>query len=205
MNNNNPQGIEPMIFDTPEMRSKFINPQKQDNGLIKPMDFDVRTKSFEEKVYIILYKLNTSEDDDIYKNIYTACIGRTAAYNDIKEKLVSGLDIDIHRSLVMTETKQTETDTGDRKYYMIPYNELISVYSFCVSVSNYYTEDEFDIEDYNDGDIPENSSNEDNVIRGNFLTPEQIAYRNMLEESMKRDKFITSMRNELGITDAYNI
>lgn len=203
MSNINNEGIEPLIFDTPEMRSKFINPQKNDNNGIKAMDFDVRTKSFEEKVYIILYKLNTSEDDDIHKNIYTVCVGRTMAYNDIKEKLISGLDIDIHRSLVMTETKQTETETGDRKYYMLPYNELISLYSFCISISNYY-DDEFDIEDYNEGDVPEDDSSA-NIANGNFLTPEQIAYRELLEQSMRRGKFIGNMRDELSQLEGHNI
>ena len=209
-NDKNNKAIEPLIFDTPELRSKFINNPTPigdtvPESLVKAMDFDVRTKSFEEKIYIVLYRLNTNEDDDIYRNIYSVCIGRTEAYSDIKDKLISGLDIDIHRSLVMTETKQTEASTGDAKYYMIPYNELISVYSFCTSVKEYYNEDDFDIEDYNEGDSPENFSNTDNAVRGNFLTTEQIEYRNMLEQSMQRNKFIHNMRDELGMTEVRNI
>lgn len=205
MQNNNNNGLEPLIFDTPELRSKFIKNDDNTttpNNYIKGMEFDVKTKSFEDKIYIILYKINSSEDEDIYQNIYSVCNGRTEAYRDIMDKLISGLDIDIHRSLIMTETKQTETQTGDRKYFMIPYNELISIYSFCVSVSDYYNNDDFDIEDYNDGDAPENNQLKNDKA---FLTSDQLKYRQMLEESMQRNKFINNMRSELGLVDEHNI
>lgn len=183
----NKKFIEPMIFDNPE----------QDRGnkqLIKLMDFDVRTKSVEEKVYIILYKIYEEEE---IKNEYSICYGRTEAYNDIKNKLISGIDIDLYKSKIITETKQTETSSGDRKYFMIPYDECISIYSFCISVRGYYSDDEFDIDDYNDGEGPEEvnipSEFED---RPTYLTPAQLEYKKLLEASMKRDKFLSALKKE---------
>ena len=121
---------------------------------------------------------------------------------DIKNKLLSGLDIDVHRSYIMTETRQTETATGDIKYYMIPYEECISVYSFCVSVSDFFNTDEFDIEEYADGDVPE-EGRLDNTVH--IMSAEQIQYRQMLEESIGREKFIAHMREIFEPNESNNI
>lgn len=182
--------IEPMIFDQ-QPDPKPVDPE---NGLIKPMDFDVRTKGIEEKVYIILYKIESDEKDPIYENIYSVKIGRTETYNDIKEKLLSGLNIDIHKSLVITETKQTETKTGDRKYFLMPIQECGSVYSFCITVSEYYSGDPFNIEDFSNTPIPEDPNTMLSELP-NYLTPEQQEYRQMMEESMRRDRMFTNWNN----------
>ena len=167
------------------------------------MTFIAREKSTEEKIYIILYRLNDSEEtDDITSKTFEVCIGRTAAYVDIKTKLQSGLDIDIHRSYVMTETRQTETSTGDIKYYMIPYEDCISVYSFCISVSEFFNSDEFDIEEYADGDVPEDGKFDNTV---HFMSADQIQYRKMLEESLGREKFISMMRERIESSESNNI
>lgn len=186
--------IDPMIFNDPK---KDDHPKE----LQKVMDFDVRTKSIEEKFYIILYLINDDELDEVHKHCFKIAIGRTSAYNDIKEKLISGLNIDIHRSRIITETKQTETSTGDRKYFFLPYEESISIYSFCISVSEYYSYDEFNIEDYNDSDIPDDGGK--TLIEDNpgYLTEDQIQYRDMLESSMKHDKFFNDLKNELKGTN----
>ena len=193
-NKNTP--IEPMI-DLPEVRSKFITPlpSEKNNGPIRPMQFTVRNKSFEEKIYIILYKINDIDEDLPESKTFSVCIGRTMAYSDIKTKLIEGLDIDVHRSYIMTETKQVEAATGDEKYYMIPYSECMSVYAFCVSVANYYGEDDFDIEEYSSGDVPE----DDRMNKTkHVMSQDQINYRNMLEDSIRRDKFLTEMRSIYG-------
>lgn len=191
----NKELIEPMIFD--ERARKQPSPNSQ---FIKPMDFDVRTKSTEEKIYIILYEVNIEGNDnfdqEIFGHIYSVCVGRTEAYLDIKNKLRSGgLDIDVHRSRIITETKQTETESGDRKYYMLPYNECLSVYSFCITVQDYYEDDGFDIEDYNNSDVPEH---DDEALRSHlmYMTEEQMNYSKMIEASMKRDKFLMDMIHE---------
>lgn len=202
------------MSSTPKVSSKFIKPTTPvdpmtpiDHNVIpqktieRGMTFIAREKSTEEKIYIILYKLNDSEDD-IMSKIFEVCIGRTAAYMDIKSKLQSGLDIDIHRSYIMTETRQTETATGDIKYYMIPYEECISVYSFCVSVSDFFNSDDFDIEEYADGDIPEGNRLGDTA---HIMSAEQLEYRRMLEESLSRDKFIASMREMFEPGSSNNI
>ena len=190
--------ISPMIFDNKEVNS----PQEQ--KLIRPMEFDVPTKSFEDKTFIILYKIISDGEEHEYENVYSVCIGRTETYNDIKEKLISGVPVDIHRSRITTETKQTETETGDRKYYLIPYEECISVYSFCTSVKEYYSDDPFDIEDYNDGEAPEDIKN-DLELNPNYLTPEQQDYKKMLRASMERDKFLNTLRSEGGPMNSSNI
>lgn len=199
--------IEPFIFDNEKDRKEFgfgIDEKKQ--GLMRPMEFDVRTKSVEEKNYIILYVVdwdsNGDSQDEILTRIYSLCVGRTDAYNDIKNKLISGVPIDIHRSKVITETKQTETESGDRKYYLLPYEECISVYSFCTSVKDYYSFDPFDIEDYNDSEVPETSNEFEN--NPNYLTAEQLDYRKMLEASMHRDKMFRAMKDE-GIGQNNNL
>lgn len=193
--------------------SKFINSNglidpmsdviksANDVKLIRPMQFEAKDKSFEEKTYIILYTLNHIDEEDPSSRTFSVCIGRTMAYSDIKNKILSGLDVDVHRSCVLTETKQTETNTGDIKYFMIPYNESISVYAFCISVAGFYSDDEFNIEEYSDGDVPENNTHNTNFV----MTPEQITYRNLLEESLNRDRFINDMIKVYGNDDSNNV
>lgn len=200
---------------SPTHVSRFIEPKKsiidpfipnessKQPEMIRPMTFIAKEKSIEEKIYIVLYKLNESDDtDETTSKIFEVCIGRTAAYMDIKSKLQSGLDIDVHRSYVMTETRQTETATGDIKYYMIPYEECITVYSFCISVSDYYADDDFSIEDYADGDVPDENRLSS---ASHVMSIEQLEYRKMLEESIGREKFITGLREQFGPNSSNNI
>ena len=152
--------------------------------MIRPIEYDAKAKSPEEKIYIILYKLNHDDYDEAYTQIFNICIGRTEAYSDIKSKLESGMDIDVHVSKIITETKQTETASGDKKYYLLPYDDCISIYSFCKSVENYYSDDEFDIEEYNNTSVPE----VDEILSKSkmYLTAEQESYKRMLEVANKR-------------------
>ena len=158
-------------------------------NLINPITFEERDKGFEDKTYIILYYAQENEDD-VYNRFYSICLGRTETYNDIKEKLVSGINIDIHRSKIITETKQTETSTGNKKYYLIPLAECISVYTFCKSVESYYSMENFDIEDYNEG-APDDTSiySEDYKV-----TKEQIEYRQLMKEKEERANIIEEVR-----------
>ena len=80
---------------------------------------------------------------------------------------------------------------------MIPFEDAISVYAFCISVRNFYIDDGFDIEDYASGDIPE----DDNKFDRACLTSEQIAYRNELEDRIQRQQFINDMRQIYGSKD----
>lgn len=210
MNENEKCLIDP-LSDIPRIKSPFIRDNSDfvvspsgkkinRSELINPMTFEDKDKSFEEKTYIILYIINGEEDDDIYSRTFSICIGRTMAYEDIKEKLISGLDIDVHRSKIITETKQTETKTGDIKYFLMPYNECISVYAFVTSISSFYTDDDFDIEDYSYGDVPEDN----NIKERRVMSSEQMEYRRMLEESISRREFINNLR-ENNITEGSNV
>ena len=178
--------IEPMIFDEPK------KPEQKE--LINPMQFDVREKSHEEKMYIILYKINDDDIEDYQENIYAICIGRTEAYNDIKNKLVSGLSVDVHRSIIITETKQKEASTGDGKYFLLPLDECMSVYAFCIAVGQFFDLDEFNIEDYNNTDVPEDEKKPMIPLK---LTKEQEDYQKMLYASIERDKFLNALHAEL--------
>lgn len=188
--------IEAMIFDEPEQP---VAVDSGHNDLQKAMDFDVKTKSIEEKIYIILYKL-TENEDDIYNQIFSICVGRTEAYNDIKNKLISGVDIDLHRSIIITETKQTESRSGDRKYFLLPLNECISVYAFCIQVAEFYSDDNFNIEDYNNTLI-DNETNSSQPVELESIVPRQLSqeeldYKKMLDASIQRDKFLDAIRRE---------
>jgi len=201
--------IDPIIpteLEKPKVSSGFIDQPGIDKrtGLLNPMELDVRTKSTEEKIYIILYHLNPEDDmDEMYRSVFSLCVGRTEAYLDIKDKLESGIDIDIHRSRIMTETKQTEWESGNRKYYMIPYEECISVYAFCTAVKEFYGDDGFDIEDYNDGEVPEDP-NDHLASHPTYLTAEQLEYRKELEAAIGREKFNEQLR-EAAKNGAINI
>ena len=210
MDENKNELIDP-LSDIPRIKSPFIRDDNEfistpsgkrinKSELINPMTFEDRDKSFEEKTYIILYVINGEEDDDVYSRSFSVCIGRTMAYEDIKEKLISGLDIDVHRSKVITETKQTETKTGNIKYSLMPYNECISVYAFITSISSFYDDDEFDIEDYSYGDVPEDNG----IKERRVMSSEQIEYRRMLEESISRREFINTLR-ENNTTGGTNV
>lgn len=168
--------IAPIIFND--------NNKKDDNSkLIRPIIFDAPSKDVEEKVYIILYNIEPEDDmDEIYNRIFSVCIGRTDAYFDIKDKLTSGLGINIYTSKVITETKQTETESGDTKYYLLPYEESVNIYAFCTGIQGFYGEDGFDINDYiNNGSSEDKDDMQNNTF---FLTPEQKAYRAMIDEAM---------------------
>ena len=157
--------------------SQFI---KKKPKYIRPIQYEDREKTVEEKVYIILYILN-DEEDDVTSKTFSVCVGRTMAYMDIKNKLQSGLSIDVHRSCILTETKQTETSTGDLRYFIVPFDKAISVYAFCVSQSEYFNDEEFSIEDYADGEVPDNRMDFVNRV----WSAEETQYRNMLNDMMR--------------------
>lgn len=169
---------------------------KSNKEIIRPLQLIEKDKSPEEKIYIILYILNDVEDE-IESKTFSICIGRTMAYLDIRNKLQSGLSIDVHRSLILTETRQTETETGYSRYFMVPFKDSISVYAFCVSSAVYFSNDEFNIEDYADGDIPENKI--DYVERP--FTEEEIAYREMLNDRMGSKFDLANPNNYIDITN----
>ena len=175
------------------MNSNFIPSEFFDNGRSKEeMEKDIYPfiniipdKNHEEKIFIILYYI---EDDDIgtnFNTIFSICIGRTNAYIDIKEKLRSGLGINIFKSKIITETKQTETLSGSPKYYLIPLEDCINIYEFCSKIKALDPNDDFDIEYYNFEDDPEETTKKEK----NFLTEEQLEYQAMLSDSLSRKKF----------------
>lgn len=169
---------------------------KSNTEIIYPIKFVEKDKSPEEKIYILLYELNDIEDD-VQSKTFSVCIGRTMAYLDIRNKLQSGLSIDVHRSIILTETRQTETETGYSKYFMVPFKDAISVYAFCISSAPYFNDDEFDIEDYSDGDVPENKVE----YNDRPFTEFEMEYMQMLDDGMNSKFNITNPNNFIDITN----
>lgn len=132
--------VDPMVF---EKDSPYY--EKPEKELKQPMVFDVPTKSVEDKLFLVLIFMESQ--DELFDGSYKVCKGRTETFRYI-EKLIQafGDDVDVHNSKVMTETKQTETDSGDSKYYMINYEDCISVYAFCKGVEGNY--EGFNIDDF---------------------------------------------------------
>lgn len=164
---------------------KPLEEPKEEPKYKRAVIIDVPTKHFEDKTYIILYQIK-NEEDKLYKQLFAIRKGRTQAISDIRDKLQSGVDIDIHKSVIITETKQTETDTGNTKYYLIPLEESISVYSFCKSVEEYYGLDYFDIEEYNEGfeyDNEEDSTDSNPSLENRVFDEMTMEYKRMLSEA----------------------
>jgi len=121
--------------------------QGSDKKPIQPMTFDVPTKSTEDKIYIVI--MEDESNDPMFDGQYKICHGRTECYRYIQGLIEAfGEDVPVHTSKVITETKQTETDTGNSKYYLINYDESLSIYAFCKAIEMYYTDDKFSIDDH---------------------------------------------------------
>ena len=121
---------------------------KINSTLESPMDFDdkdTQEKSFEEKTYIVFIKgLEADAEDEDVDGSFKITVGRTNTRAYIKYMLMRyGTEINIHTSKVMVECKK------DSKT-MTHYDICISLYSFMKSIENYYTQDDFDIEAYNE-------------------------------------------------------
>lgn len=170
---------EPMIFDKDQKDKKLIN----------PMVFEVPTKSYEDKTYIIFIKLDS--DESYFDGRFKVVEGRTACYRTINRFLeMYGSDFNVYRSKVLTETKQTETDTGNTKYYFLPFDEAVSVYAFCKSLESFYGDTAFDI-DYYAADCDPNDDDEDN--------DDNIAKLNKKPREIKADDIISRQAALTGI------
>lgn len=172
-----------------DMNKNLYNGIENNKPMKKAMDIDIPDKDIEEKIFIVLYKLDTPVED--IDSIFSICIGRSECYRDIVNKIRSGYDVDIHRSKITVETKQTETKTGDTKYYLLDIDDCKSIYDFCVKVGDNYPDLEFNIEDYNTYD-PE-KTNKNILTDKQILTKDQMEYKKMLEESIKRQEFIKTL------------
>lgn len=153
--------VDPVIFEPGAELAP--EPQNQPKKGIRPAIFEAPIKSFEDKTYIVLVKL--FNDDDLFDGSFKVCHGRTECYTHIEDVLESYADsVDIHNSLIITETRQTETETGDIKYYLLNLPECVSLYAFCKSVETYYGTYGFNIEDYNKGNNPKEDAESSSLI-----------------------------------------
>lgn len=114
-----------------------------DNGLTDPLlPPDEPDKGFEEKKYLVLWVMN--DDSSEYGNHFFIGTGRTETYYFLRDNIS---DIDIHNSYILVETKQTETKSNVRRWYMTSIDKAITVYQFLKKVQDNY-HDGFDVEDY---------------------------------------------------------
>lgn len=168
-----------------EELDQYTPETQKPKGLIDPLIHYAYEKSIEEKIYIVLYVLNpdyTEEElDRIYHNIYSVCIGRSETYEDIKLKLNSSIGVDVYKSIVITETLQTETSTSNTKYYLMPFNECISVYDFVKRVQPLMPRDDFDIDFFIEEGMEEvdykEAFKEDHPT---YLDEDQLRYRHIM-------------------------
>lgn len=100
------------------------------SNLINPILFDAPEKNADEKEYIILYYIDDHETGETIQDFERVC-GRISAYISIFNKLnMYGNDLDLDNSLVLVETKQTQTKTGNQIYFMSHPNDSLSVGKF---------------------------------------------------------------------------
>ncbi len=194
MSDNNEKLFNPIIFDNQDHSETVV--QKP----INPIIFEEKDKHYEEKTFIILYNIEPEDDmDEIYTRIFSICKGRTEAYFDIKDKLTSGLGVNIYTSKIITETKQTETKTESIKYFLLPFEDCLNIYAFCTAVQDFYSDDGFDINDYT-GD----SSREDDDLDNSdvLLSPEQMEFGKLLMDSIKNKNTNLCFRSD---NDSNNI
>lgn len=120
---------------------KIIDPlvpiEEEQKG-INVIAIDAPDKSHEDKAYLVLI-MGIDDSDALVDGSFKICYGRTACYRYIESLAEAyGEDLDVHESRVITETKQTETSTGNTKYYLIDFEDSISIYAFCKSVERFY-------------------------------------------------------------------
>lgn len=117
--------------------NKMINPividkNVKENKMINPIVIDV--KDPERKEYLVLL-IGIGNNEEHYKD-YQFIEGRTATYEHIKNLID---DIDIHESYVLVEGVSLE--------------DRVTVYEFMRHMSmHFFKDDNFNIEDYNQGD-----------------------------------------------------
>ena len=115
-----------------------------EDGLTDPLlPPDEPDKGFEEKKYLVLWVNN--DDSSEFGNHFFIGTGRSETYYFLRDNIT---EIDIHNSYILVETKQTETKTKVKRWYMTGIDKAITVYAFLRKVQDNYN-DKFDVEDYN--------------------------------------------------------
>ena len=76
---------------------------------------------------------------------------------------------------------------------------MISIYAFFNSVSSYYSDDDFDIEDYN---ISKTDNDEEEVYK---MSKEQKDFESTIMQSLKDDKFSISFKSNNVISSDNNV
>lgn len=135
--------INPMEFDDDSKKGLGIS-RDPVSTRIKPILFDEPDKDFEEKTYIILC-VPIGDIGNSFDGYFKICDGRTNCYEFIRNNIE---DIDIHESVIITETKQLDSETSVMKYFMMALKDTITVYDFVKHIEKDYN-DSFDIEEYN--------------------------------------------------------
>lgn len=210
--NINPDGtINPMEFFRDE-KPQIKNP----DGSIEPMIFyknkELKKKHYEEKLFIILYKLKDTATDDLpeeFTRIYSICVGRTAAYRDIQTKLVNN-NIDIIDSVVITESLPKDENNNEisNKYYLLNLADCYNIYKFCKAVEDQYADSDFRIDSYLDKDVNlENFKMEDIIsntseVNGLLVNESNDEIQKIIKENKERQIFLDILRRNM---DSQNV
>lgn len=158
--------------------------------LIKPMIYEAPTKGPEEKEYIILYFIDGDSD---YHQLFDKVIGRTNAYMAIASKAqMFGDTLDVGKSIVITETKQTITETQDIAYFLIHPNDALNIYDFCNHAYNFMPQEirrEFSIGDYYDDPKNTYTENDDQTTNPMMQNPNPM-YRDYMNIAQEYDNSV---------------
>lgn len=96
--------------------------------MISPITYDAPEKNPEEKEYIILYYVQM--DDDV-SQCFSRVTGRIETFRNIAQMLLYyEEDVDINKSVVLVETKQTQTKTGNEIYFITHPNDSFTIKNF---------------------------------------------------------------------------
>lgn len=99
-----------------------------EKNLINPILFNAQEKTPDEKEYIILYYI---DGDDGISQCFSRVTSRVEAYIDISN-MIKYYDnyVFIDTSIVLVETKQTQTKTGNEIYFLTHPNDSLSIRKF---------------------------------------------------------------------------
>lgn len=135
-NKNSGEIINPIRF--------FKKEEMTEEGYIRPIRFEDPIKGPEDKIYLVLYYIVT--DDGNLEKSFELCKGRSECVSFLEDNIEQ---IDINQSKVITETRQTETKTGNLKNYFLYIDSALSVYDFFKYMESINADLSIDIEDYN--------------------------------------------------------
>lgn len=146
---------------------------------VDPRIMALGNKTPEEKTYIILYERILEDGDRVQE--FKICIGRKDTYDEVV-RLVTSYNIDIHNSVVLVEIAAVDIN-GKADWFIKNPASAPSIYNFCLMMEKFFGTAEFNIEDYNDKPVEENTTPAYQVQSSAVFENDELA--NVYNEAMK--------------------